>query len=171
MSGPLFHWSDTWQLVINTGTTIVTFLMVFLIQSTQNRDADSRAGRSSTSCCASRAGAHNVLIESRRARRERARAHSRGVREARARRRGAASMMDRSDDGVPEHRRAGRERARGEPRTARSAFERRHLSRRAARPRHARAPRACRRSPRCRLPGIPCRRTARGRGCPGGGCR
>jgi low affinity Fe/Cu permease len=39
ISGPLFHWSDTWQLVINTGTTIVTFLMVFLIQSTQNRDA------------------------------------------------------------------------------------------------------------------------------------
>jgi low affinity Fe/Cu permease len=38
-SGPLFHYSDTWQLVINTGTTIVTFLMVFLIQNTQNRDA------------------------------------------------------------------------------------------------------------------------------------
>jgi len=39
VSGPLFHWSDTWQLVINTGTTIVTFLMVFLIQNAQNRDA------------------------------------------------------------------------------------------------------------------------------------
>jgi low affinity Fe/Cu permease len=38
-SGPIFHFSDTWQLVINTGTTIVTFLMVFLIQNTQNRDA------------------------------------------------------------------------------------------------------------------------------------
>jgi low affinity Fe/Cu permease len=38
-SGPLFGFSDTWQLVINTGTTIVTFLMVFLIQSSQNRDA------------------------------------------------------------------------------------------------------------------------------------
>jgi low affinity Fe/Cu permease len=37
--GPFFHFSDTWQLVINTGTTIVTFLMVFLIQNTQNRDA------------------------------------------------------------------------------------------------------------------------------------
>jgi len=37
--GPLFHYSNTWQLVINTGTTIVTFLMVFLIQNTQNRDA------------------------------------------------------------------------------------------------------------------------------------
>jgi low affinity Fe/Cu permease len=38
-SGPLFHFSDTWQLVINTGTTIVTFLMVFLIQRSQNKDA------------------------------------------------------------------------------------------------------------------------------------
>ena len=38
VSGPMFHFSDTWQLVINTGTTIVTFLMVFLIQNTQNRD-------------------------------------------------------------------------------------------------------------------------------------
>ena len=39
VTGPLFDYSDTWQLVINTGTTIVTFLMVFLIQNTQNRDA------------------------------------------------------------------------------------------------------------------------------------
>jgi low affinity Fe/Cu permease len=39
LTGPIFHYSDTWQLVINTGTTIVTFLMVFLIQNTQNRDA------------------------------------------------------------------------------------------------------------------------------------
>ena len=39
LTGPLFKWSDTWQLVINTGTTIVTFLMVFLIQNAQNRDA------------------------------------------------------------------------------------------------------------------------------------
>ena len=39
ISGPLFHFSDTWQLVINTSTTIITFLMVFLIQNTQNRDA------------------------------------------------------------------------------------------------------------------------------------
>jgi len=38
VTGPVFHWSDTWQLVINTGTTIITFLMVFLIQNTQNRD-------------------------------------------------------------------------------------------------------------------------------------
>jgi low affinity Fe/Cu permease len=39
LMGPTFHYSDTWQLIINTGTTIVTFLMVFLIQNTQNRDA------------------------------------------------------------------------------------------------------------------------------------
>ena len=39
LTGPLFHFSDTWQLVINTGTTIVTFLMVFLIQRTQNKDS------------------------------------------------------------------------------------------------------------------------------------
>ena len=38
--GPVFHYSDTWQLVINTGTTIITFLMVFLIQNTQNRDTE-----------------------------------------------------------------------------------------------------------------------------------
>jgi low affinity Fe/Cu permease len=38
VSGPVFHYSDTWQLVINTGTTIITFLMVFLIQNSQNRD-------------------------------------------------------------------------------------------------------------------------------------
>jgi low affinity Fe/Cu permease len=39
VTGPMFHFSDTWQLIINTGTTIVTFLMVFLIQNTQNRDS------------------------------------------------------------------------------------------------------------------------------------
>jgi len=39
ISGPIFNFSDTWQLIINTGTTIITFLMVFLIQNTQNRDA------------------------------------------------------------------------------------------------------------------------------------
>ena len=40
VTGPVFGWSDTWQLIINTGTTIVTFLMVFLIQNTQNRDTE-----------------------------------------------------------------------------------------------------------------------------------
>jgi low affinity Fe/Cu permease len=39
VTGPIFHFSDTWQLVINTGTTVITFLMVFLIQNTQNRDS------------------------------------------------------------------------------------------------------------------------------------
>ena len=39
VTGPIFHFSDTWQLIINTGTTIITFLMVFLIQNSQNRDA------------------------------------------------------------------------------------------------------------------------------------
>ena len=39
VTGPIFHYSDTWQLVVNTGTSIITFLMVFLIQNTQNRDA------------------------------------------------------------------------------------------------------------------------------------
>ena len=39
ITGPIFHYSDTWQLIINTGTTIITFLMVFLIQNSQNRDA------------------------------------------------------------------------------------------------------------------------------------
>jgi len=38
VTGPIFHYSDTWQLIINTGTTIITFLMVFIIQNTQNRD-------------------------------------------------------------------------------------------------------------------------------------
>ncbi|AJO77054.1 MULTISPECIES: low affinity iron permease family protein [Pseudomonas] len=40
MTGPIFHFNDTWQLIINTSTTIITFLMVFLIQNTQNRDND-----------------------------------------------------------------------------------------------------------------------------------
>src|SRR5206468_6167948 len=40
ITGPIFHFSDTWQLVINTSTTIITFLMVFLIQNTQNRDTE-----------------------------------------------------------------------------------------------------------------------------------
>ena len=39
ITGPIFHYSDTWQLIINTGTTIITFLMVFIIQNTQNRDS------------------------------------------------------------------------------------------------------------------------------------
>jgi low affinity Fe/Cu permease len=61
VSGPLFHWSDTWQLVINTGTTIVTFLMVFLIQSTQNRDAEAVQVKLDELLRVT-PGAHNVLM-------------------------------------------------------------------------------------------------------------
>jgi low affinity Fe/Cu permease len=46
ITGPIFGWSDTWQLIINTGTTIVTFLMVFLIQNTQNRDTEEVCSKS-----------------------------------------------------------------------------------------------------------------------------
>ena len=49
VTGPLFGFSDTWQLVVNTGTTIITFLMVFLIQNTQNRDATTISSASSIS--------------------------------------------------------------------------------------------------------------------------
>lgn len=62
ISGPIFDWSDTWQLVVNTGTTIVTFLMVFLIQSTQNRDAIAVQVKLDELLRIS-AGAHNVLID------------------------------------------------------------------------------------------------------------
>jgi low affinity Fe/Cu permease len=61
ISGPIFHWSDTWQLVINTGTTIVTFLMVFLIQSTQNRDAEAVQVKLDELLRVT-PGAHNVLM-------------------------------------------------------------------------------------------------------------
>jgi low affinity Fe/Cu permease len=61
VSGPIFHFSDTWQLVINTGTTIVTFLMVFLIQSTQNRDAEAVQVKLDELLRIS-PGAHNVLM-------------------------------------------------------------------------------------------------------------
>ena len=62
LSGPLFRWSDTWQLVINTGTTIVTFLMVFLIQSTQNRDAEAVQVKLDELLRAT-VGAHNALLD------------------------------------------------------------------------------------------------------------
>ena len=61
VTGPLFGFSDTWQLVVNTGTTIITFLMVFLIQSTQNRDSEAVQIKLDELLRIS-PGAHNVLI-------------------------------------------------------------------------------------------------------------
>ncbi len=60
VTGPIFHFNDTWQLVINTGTTIITFLMVFLIQSTQNRDTAALQIKLDELICSSKA--HNALL-------------------------------------------------------------------------------------------------------------
>jgi low affinity Fe/Cu permease len=60
-TGPIFHFSDTWQLVINTGTTVITFLMVFLIQNTQNRDGAAVQLKLDEIIRALR-GAHNAVL-------------------------------------------------------------------------------------------------------------
>ena len=62
VTGPFFHYSDTWQLVINTSTTIVTFLMVFLIQNTQNRDTEAIHLKLDEIIRATQ-GAHNALMD------------------------------------------------------------------------------------------------------------
>jgi low affinity Fe/Cu permease len=62
ISGPIFGFSDTWQLIINTGTTIVTFLMVFLIQNTQNRDSEALQVKMDELIRATK-GAHNALLD------------------------------------------------------------------------------------------------------------
>lgn len=62
VTGPIFHFSDTWQLVINTGTTVVTFLMVFLIQHSQNRDSTALQLKLDE-IIRSLSGAHNSLID------------------------------------------------------------------------------------------------------------
>jgi low affinity Fe/Cu permease len=62
LSGPIFGFSDTWQLVINTGTTVITFLMVFLIQNTQNRDSEAMHIKMDEMIRAIE-GAHNALLD------------------------------------------------------------------------------------------------------------
>jgi low affinity Fe/Cu permease len=98
--GPVFQFSDTWQLVVNTGTTIITFLMVFLIQSTQNRDAEAVQVKLDELLRVT-PGAHNVLMDLEELEEaELARIRDVYIRLAQAARRGVDH--GRSDQGVPE---------------------------------------------------------------------
>jgi low affinity Fe/Cu permease len=100
VSGPLFHFSDTWQLVINTGTTVVTFLMVFLIQSTQNRDTEALQIKLDELLRVT-PGAHNVLMNLEELEeRELARIRAVYVRLAEKARKGIDDGL--SDEGVPD---------------------------------------------------------------------
>ncbi len=100
VTGPLFGFSDTWQLVINTGTTIITFLMVFLIQNTQNRDAEAVQVKLDELLRATE-GAHNALLDLEEL-------EERELDQIRARYRGLAEgaradlQKGQRDDGVPE---------------------------------------------------------------------
>ena len=100
ITGPLFGFSNTWQLVVNTGTTIITFLMVFLIQSTQNRDAEAVHIKLDELLRVT-PGAHNVLMDLEEL--EEAELDKlREVYEKLAERARAAGERGRSADGVPD---------------------------------------------------------------------
>lgn len=100
LTGPLFDYSDTWQLTINTGTTIVTFLMVFLIQATQNRDAEAVQIKLDELIRATQ-GAHNALLDLEELEEEEL-ARIRAAYEALARRARARLAAGGRDDDAPE---------------------------------------------------------------------
>ena len=100
VTGPLFGFSDTWQLVINTGTTIVTFLMVFLIQNTQNRDTTAIQLKLDELIRATN-GAHNALLDLEELD-EQALEAFRGKFEALARAAREDQLQGRPDTGTPE---------------------------------------------------------------------
>jgi low affinity Fe/Cu permease len=100
LTGPLFGFSDTWQLVINTGTTIVTFLMVFLIQNTQNRDTEAIQVKLDELIRATK-GAHNALLDLEELEEEKLHAFRRRYQALAAEARAALGRGDR-DTGTPE---------------------------------------------------------------------